>query len=154
MPFLPQIDSQNVAPEGHQFPAGQQTASVFSDTIGDQYFDTMGIPILRGRGFLKTDTANAPPVAVINEQFAKHYWPNQDAIGKRLHLTSAKGPLIQIVGIAKTSKYLWIAEAPTEYLYLPFAQHAQARMTLIAESQSDSAGLAPVLRQIVKSIDS
>ncbi len=153
IPMAPDQDTQNVAPEGHQFPPGQQTAGVFADTVGDRYFETIGTPIMRGRGFLPTDTATAPLVAVVNEQFAKHYWPNQDAVGKRIHLSSANGPLIQIVGIAKTSKYLWIAEAATEYLYVPLAQHPQPRMTLIAQSQSDSASLAPSLRQVVKGID-
>ncbi len=153
IPMAPDQDMQNVAPEGHQFPPGQPTAGVFADTVGEQYFETMGTPILRGRGFLRTDTASAPLVAIVNEQFAKHYWPNQDVIGKRIHLSTANGPLVQIVGIAKTSKYLWIAEAPTDYLYLPLAQHPQPRMTLIAQSQSDSGSLAPALRQVVKSVD-
>lgn len=153
IPFMPDQDGDAVAPEGYQFPAGQQTANVFSDTVGDQYFETLGIAILRGRAFLESDTADTPRVAVVNEQFAKHYWPNQDAIGKRFHLTNARGPLVQIVGIAKTTKYLWIAEPPTEYIYLPLAQHAEPRMTLIAESESDSAALAPVLRQAVKTLD-
>jgi predicted permease len=153
IPFRPDQAGNSVAPEGYQFPAGQQTANVFSDTVGDRYFETIGIPIVRGRAFLQSDTATTPRVAVVNEQFAKHYWPNQDAIGKRFHLSDAKGPLVQIVGIAKTTKYLWIAEPPTEYIYLPLAQHPQTRMTLIAESESDSAALASVLRQAVKNMD-
>ncbi len=153
IPFMPDQDGDAVAPEGYQFPAGQQAANVFSDTVGDQYFETLGISMLRGRAFLQSDTANTPRVAVVNEQFAKHYWPNQDAIGKRFHLTNASGPPVQIVGIAKTTKYLWIAEPPTEYIYLPLAQRPQTHMTLIAESESDSATLAPVLREAVKSLD-
>ncbi len=153
IPMAPDQDMESIAPEGHQFPPGQQTAGVFTDTVGDQYFETMGMPIVRGRAFLRTDTANSPLLAIVNEQFAKHYWPNQDAIGKRIHLSSASGPLIQIVGIAKTSKYLWIAEAPTDYLYLPLAQHPQSKMTLIAESEAESASLAPALRQLVKGLD-
>ncbi|MGI9070364.1 MAG: ABC transporter permease [Bryobacteraceae bacterium] len=153
IPFRPDQDGDSVAPEGYQFPPGQKTANVFSDTVGDQYFDTIGIPIVRGRAFLQSDTADAPRVAVVNEQFAKHYWPNQDAIGKRFHLSDPRGPLIQIVGMAKTTKYLWIAEPSTEYIYLPLAQRPQPRMTLIAHSESDSAALVPVLRQAVKSLD-
>ena len=153
IPFMPDQDTESVAAEGYQLPAGQQAANVFSDTVGDQYFETMGIAIVRGRGFLKSDTANTPRIAVVNEQFAKHYWPNQDAIGKRFHLTNPTGPLVQIAGIAKTTKYLWIAESPTEYIYLPMTQHPQPRMTLIAESESDATALAPVLRHAVAELD-
>ena len=56
------------------------------DTVDEGYFETMGIPILRGRGFRASDTADAPRVAVVNEQFAKHYWPGADAVGKRIRL--------------------------------------------------------------------
>ncbi|MFL6352911.1 MAG: ABC transporter permease [Bryobacteraceae bacterium] len=153
IPFMPDQDGDSVVPEGYQFPSGQQAVNVFSDTVGDQYFETIGIPIVRGRAFLPSDTANTPRVAVVNEQFAKRYWSNQDALGKRFHLLTQKGPLIQIVGIAKTTKYLWIAEPPTEYIYFPLAQRPQPRMTLIAESEPDPATLLPALRQAVKSLD-
>ena len=53
--------------------------------IDEHYFDTMGLTLLKGRGFLETDGPDAPRVAIVNEQFAKHFWPNQDPIGKRLH---------------------------------------------------------------------
>jgi hypothetical protein len=58
----------------------------------------------------------------VNTQFANHYWPNQDALGKRFHLRSAQGPLVQIVDIAKTAKYFWIAEPPLGFIYLPYTQ--------------------------------
>ena len=61
------------------------------DTVDEGYFETMGIPILRGRGFLASDTADAPRVAVVNEQFAKHYWPGGDAVGKHIRLDSRAG---------------------------------------------------------------
>jgi putative ABC transport system permease protein len=55
--------------------------------------------------------------------------------------------------VAKTVKYLWVAEAPTEFLYLPLSQHAQSRMTLLAESAGAPAGLAEPLREVVRSVD-
>ena len=80
----------------------------------------MGIPLLQGREFLESDQANSPIVAFVNGQIAKHYWPKGDALGKRFHLRSATGLLVQIVGIAKSSKYLWIAE-PGGYASKPHA---------------------------------
>ena len=65
----------------------------------------MKIPILRGRGFLASDTAETPRVAVVNEFFAKHYWPGADAVGKRIRLDSAAGAPVEIVGVAQTIKY-------------------------------------------------
>ena len=75
------------------------------DTVDEGFFETMGIPILRGRGFLASDTADAPRVAVVNEQFASHYWPGADAVGKRIRLESGTGTPVEIVGVAQTIKY-------------------------------------------------
>ncbi len=144
----------SVVPEGYTMPPKQQAISVFNDYVSDGYFTTIGIPILRGRGLLDTDRQDAPRVAVVNEQFAHHYWPSQDALGKRFHMKSATGPLVQIVGIAKMSKYFWIAEPPQDFIYMPYTQEKNAALTVLAESDApDAATLAPVLRGVVRSID-
>lgn len=154
IPLFPAQGAIGVVPEGYQLPRGQQAVDVFSAAVSDHFFETMAIPVVRGRGLLESDTSNNPLVAVVNQQFAKHYWPNQDVIGKRFHLSSAAGPLVQIVGVTKTTKYLWIAESPTEYLYLPLAQQPQSHMTLVAESEGNSASLVSELRELVRKVDS
>jgi predicted permease len=147
-------DGMGVVPEGYQLPRGEQTVQIFDTYVSDGYFQTLAIPIVRGRGFLETDQANTPKVAVINEQFARHYWPKGDALGKRIHLRTATGPLVQVVGIAKMSKYFWIAEPPIDYMYLPYTQDQRTAMIVVAESVApDAATLAPVLREIVRSLD-
>jgi len=88
-----------------------------------------------------------------SETLAAKYWPNQDALGKRFRLGDAKRPWLEIVGIAKTGKYIFITEPPTEYLYLPLSQQPQARMTLVAESNGDAGGLVALLRDMVRGID-
>jgi putative ABC transport system permease protein len=145
--------SVSIVPEGYQLPTGQDNPSVFDTTVDEKFFDTMDVRITRGRGFRATDNKGAPLVAVINEQLAKHYWPGRDPLGKRFHLDSSDGPWVEIVGVTKTLKYLWIAEAPTEFLYLPLAQHPQSRMLLLAQSSGDAAGLAEPLRQMVRQLD-
>jgi predicted permease len=147
------LDSLKVIPEGYQIPKDQESAALFGSTVDENYFDTMDMRITRGRGFRAADTAGAPLVAVVNEQLAKRYWPGRDPLGKRFHLYSTDAPWVEIVGVAKTTKYLWIAEAPTEFLYLPLAQHAQSRMTLLAQSSGDAASLATPLRQVIRELD-
>ena len=143
-----------IVPEGFHLRAGQELPDIADTVVSDEYFRTMRIPIVQGRSFLKTDKANTPAVAIVNEQFAHHYWPRESAVGKQMHLRSADGPLVQIVGVAKTTKYFWIAEPPLDFFYLPFAQNSQPDMTIVAESATaDAAGLAPVLRQVLQSID-
>ena len=144
--------AENLVPEGYQLTKDRTSVQVFTDTVDEHYFDTMAVPIVRGRAFRESDTADAPHVAVVNEQFAGHYWPNRDAIGQRFRL-GAQGPWVEIVGVAKTAKYLWIGEGPTEFVYFPLAQHPSFQMTLLAQSFGDAAGLAAPLREMVRKLD-
>jgi hypothetical protein len=106
------FDGVAFVPDGFQMPRDRENFSSLLDTVDEGYFATMGIPILRGRGFLASDTPDAPRVAVVNEQFAKHYWPGADAVGKRVHLDTPTGALVEIVGVAQTIKYQTPAKSP------------------------------------------
>jgi predicted permease len=153
VPFSTSQDGVTIVPEGYQFPQGKEDVELFANAVGDGYFDTAGIHIVHGRGFRVTDTATSPHVAVVNEEVARHYWPGKDPIGRRFRLNDRNGPWFEIVGVAKTVKYLWIAEAPMEFLYLPLAQHPRPRMILLAQSITDPLTLVAPLRAIVHSLD-
>jgi predicted permease len=143
-----------VVPEGMALKSTDQAFGSFGAYISDGYFRTMDIRILRGRDFSESDRENAPLVAIVNEHMARKYWPNGDALGKHLHLGKATGPMMEIVGIAHMSKYLWTSEPPLDYVYLPFRQHRQAQMSLVAESEAPDAGaIAPVVRGVVRGLD-
>jgi hypothetical protein len=92
---------------------------------------------LRGRGFLKSDTADSVRVAVVNEQFARHYWPRGNAVGKHVRLDSRSGMLVEIVGVAQTIQYFGTGERPRDFVHLPLSQHPVARMFLMLRSSSD-----------------
>jgi predicted permease len=142
-----------IRPESHRFPPGQESVTVFSCTADEYYFDTVDIRILRGRGFLATDSADAPLVAVVNETLAGHYWPGQDPLGKRFRMNKGDGPWVEIVGVAKNSRYLFIGEPPTDFVYFPFLQHPLQRVVLMAESTGDSASILTPLREVVRRLD-
>ncbi len=89
----------------------------------------------------------------MNQHLAQHYWPNQEPLGKRFRLKSAKDAWVEIVGVAKTSKYIFIAEPPTDFLYLPYRQNTTQSMMLVAQSTGDAAALAAPLRDAVRSLD-
>lgn len=141
-----------VAPEGFQFPAGRANTRVLASRIDEHYFDTIGISILRGRGVRETDGPDAPRVAIVNEQFAKRYWPGQDAIGKRLQVGADK-TWVQVVGIAKNSKYLFIAEPTRDFVYLPYRQTQPRRMVMLARSSGEASALTGPLREVVHGLD-
>lgn len=159
VPLANRFGSTGVLPEGYALPRGEQIPAVSNAYVSDGYFTTMGIPIVRGRGFLQSDRSDTPLVAVVNTQFADHYWPNHighsgDALGKRFHVGDATGPLAEVVGIARTGKYIWIAEPPQEFVYFPYTQGTTSALTVVAESTAEDAGtLAPVVREVVRNID-
>jgi len=143
-----------IVPESFQFPPGTESAKLLTSMVDEHYFDTMGLSILEGRAFRATDSADAPRVAVVNEQFAMHYWPNQDVVGKRFRVNGRGGPWVEIVGLAKTSKYSFLLEPPTDFVYLPYKQRPQPTMMLLVESWGDPASLVTPLREVVRGLDS
>jgi predicted permease len=152
---LGQDDFDGVAfvPDGFQMPPDRENFTATMDTVDEGYFETMAIPILRGRGFLATDTADAPRVVVVNQQFAKHYWPGGDAVGQHIRLDTRTGTPAEIVGIAQTIKYQGTIEDPMDFLYMPLAQHPVARMVLMLRSSGDPLQLVEPLKNVVSSLD-
>jgi len=153
IPFGPNQDREEISPEGYQFPRGQDSVTVWSNAVDEGYFDTFQVRILAGRAFRATDIASAPRVAIVNQALASTYWPDQDPVGKRFRLGGPQGEWVQIVGVAETGKYLFIAEAPTGFLFLPLRQNPRERMTLLTESYGASASLAAPLREGLRSLD-
>jgi predicted permease len=143
---------ETVIPEGHQFPRGQESATVWASTVDENYFQTLGISLIQGRAFQSADRADSPRVAIVNELFARHYL-GQNPIGKRIRLAQPGSPWIEIVGLTPTTRYVQMFEPPLDYVYLPFSQNPRGQMALIAEAYGDPASLAAPLRRIVHSID-
>ena len=137
---------EDVLVEGFEMAPGQSSVSIQSNVVDEQYFALMQIPLLSGRAFQTSDTANSLPVAIINQAAADRYWPKRNPVGGRVRLD---GKAVEVVGIAKTIKYRDVSESPEPFLYLPFAQHYSHFMTLHVESAGDPAALAaPVLAEI------
>ena len=148
------FDRVAFVPEGFQLPRDRESFDSTMDTVDDGYFETMGVPIVRGRGFRESDTADSPRVAVVNENFAKHYWPNADALGKRFRLDRSDGPPVEIVGVAQTIKYLDTFDKGIDFVYLPLAQHPVARMVLLVRSAGDPLQMVQPVKEVVRTLDS
>lgn len=144
---------REVIPEGYVFAKGAETLAILATVVDDRYFETMKMAIVRGRPFTAADKDGSPRVAIVNEEFAKRYWSGQGAIGKRFRLNDNKSPWVEVVGVAKTAKYLFIAEPPTASIYLPFAQNQTPSMVLLVRSYDDPSTLASPLMGIVHSLD-
>jgi predicted permease len=148
------VNASNVIPEGYQLPPGKEALTLFSARIDENYFATLHIPIVRGRGFVEQDSTSSPRVAVVNDQYVQHYSATQDPIGRRFQLQEGDRKVwVTIVGVVPTTKYLWVAEPPTDFVYLPYRQSFQSQMVLITESTGDPATLAAPLRALVHALD-
>jgi macrolide transport system ATP-binding/permease protein len=147
-----EFDGVTFVPDGFQMPPDRTNFNSTMDTIDEGYFETMGIPILRGRAFLPSDTADAPRVAIVNGHFAKHYWPAGDALGRRIRLDSSTGTPVEIVGVAETIKFQNMA-SPTDFVYMPLSQHPVARMALMLRSIGDPLQLVQPVKDVVRSLD-
>jgi predicted permease len=147
------IGTATVAPEGFQYPPGKENSAILASRIDEFYFDALAIPLVAGRNFTRQDDDTAPRVAIVNQHFAQHFWPKQDPLGKRFRLKSAKDAWVQVVGVAQTSKYIFIAEPPSDFVYLPYRQNPSPAIMLVAQSSGDAAALAAPLRDVVRGLD-
>jgi putative ABC transport system permease protein len=140
--------------EGEPQPApGQEHDGRYRVATPD-YFRTMEISIVRGRGFTEQDKAGAPPVVIVNETLARKHWPGQDPLGKRIRFYGPleKAPWMEVVGVIKDVKHELNIPIEPEY-YLPHAQDAWNAMVLVARTSVEPASLAGALRQQVWAID-
>lgn len=122
--------------------------------VGPRYFETLGIPVIAGRPIAPEDRPTAPGAAVINEQMAKHLWPNESAIGKRVSAEGPSGPWITVVGVVRNTRYNSLGERVPDFMYLPFAQHYRPEMILQVRTPNAPPTMAATLRDLVRSLDS
>ncbi len=118
------------------------------------YFQTMRIPIIRGRGFSEQDKAGTQPVVIVNETMARKHWSVQDAIGKRIRFNGPpeKNPWMEIVGVVEDVTHELNLAVTPEY-YLPHAQDPWNAMALVARTTVDPTSIAGQIRQQVWTID-
>ena len=147
------FDAMAFVPDGFQMPRDRENFTSVMDTVDQDFFSTMQIPILRGRGFLAMDTAESPRVAIVNEYFAHHYWPGQDAVGKRFRLDRSDGVPVEIVGIAQTIKVRDTFDKNADFVYMPMTQHPVSRMVLMVRSSGNPLELVSSVKEVVRKMD-
>ena len=127
--------------------------------VSPDYFGAFGIPIVRGRGFLRSDDANGRPVTIISAKMARLHWPGEDPIGQRISNGlrrrdgSIHDPWLTIVGIAADARYGGPAVAIKPEMYVPMAQSPTSNVFVVLKTASDPKQLIPVVRQRIASVD-
>jgi predicted permease len=144
--------ARTVIVEGRDPEAENNKILTAIDPVGPDYFETMGVPILRGRAIAATDRADSPFVAVFNETAARRFWPEEEAVGKRFRFFGEDW-LLEVVGIARDSKYNTIGEDRQAYIYLPRRQHYNQVMNLLVRTAGDPAQVAALVRNEARALD-
>jgi putative ABC transport system permease protein len=122
--------------------------------VGPDWFRVLGLPIVRGRGFAETDRHGAPGVVIVNETFAKTWWPGREAVGRRISWSSGGGgPWLTVVGVARDTKYFSLGESPQPFVYAPHAQGANREATIAVRSKLAPGAMAAEIARIARRLD-
>ena len=137
-------------------PAGQQPVAQLN-AVTPGYLETMRVPLRRGRTFTERDDRNAPPVVIVNESFAKQFFPGEDPVGKRIipngSVDPGKPPVREIVGLVGDMHLISLRETPKPQMYVPHQQFAVSGMSIFARTEVDPQSFTTTLRRAISEID-
>jgi putative ABC transport system permease protein len=156
IPLTLQGDTFGVSVEGRPDPGPDKRPDVVTRVVSQDYFDAMGIRLLRGRKFdERTDRADSRPVAVVSETMARRLWPGEDPIGKRVQPGEPDpNGWIEVVGVAGDVRQFDLAAEPRLQMYLPYAQFEWfVPRQLVVKTDGEPAGLAAAVRKTVWELD-
>jgi len=131
---------------------GARVPEAMKSLIGLNYFSTMGIRFVAGRDFTENDTKDSPLVAIVNETFARSFWPGENAMGKRFAY-AVGGPMTEVVGVVKDSKSFHLNEDPRPFVYRPLRQLYHGEATLIVRTSNDPGAMKASIRNEVRRLD-
>lgn len=123
--------------------------------VGAGYFDALGVPVLAGRTLDDAiDTADSPPVAIVNEAFARRFWPDGSAVGQRIR-TRRDGSAVEIVGVVRDYRVRFLQEPPTPYVHFAASQRPGmlSATVLLARARGDAGALAVAMQRELRRID-
>ncbi len=157
-PFI--FDGINLAYqiEGHAQLSPAERESAFLHLISPKYFQTMRISLLAGRDFTTSDDLNAPRVVIVSESFARRYWPNENAIGKRLKFApdDPKSPWMTVVGVANNIRFRSLRQDLNNdtIIYQPNLQtNVVISLSLLVRTKVDPAAMLGTMQRVVHEFD-
>jgi predicted permease len=139
----------NLSVEGYAAREGEEINAAYNQ-VGRGYFETMGVPIVKGRSFDGRDRTGTARVAIVNETMARRYWPGRDPVGGTIRFGSGA---VTIVGVAKDGKYQRLNEEPRNYMYLPVEQNYRPDLVLHVRSAGSPSAVLPSIQAAVRALD-
>jgi putative ABC transport system permease protein len=133
-------------------PAGQGVSAIYY-LVSPGYFETMGIPLLKGRTFTDQDRSGAARVAIVSDLFVRRHYPNQDPIGQRIRIGRNSNIVREIVGVVGSVKHYGLNESAMAQMYEPFRQMPNTTMSFVLETSVDPGSLTAAVRQAIQHVD-
>ncbi|HUI55852.1 MAG TPA: ABC transporter permease [Bryobacteraceae bacterium] len=148
-------NSASFSVEGRPDPPPEQQIEATRDTISLNYFQTMGVTLIRGRFFNEHDGPDSTPVVIINETMAKRFWPGEDAVGRRYKLGDADShaPWLTVVGIVADMRRQGLEKLARCETFLPMAQRPAIGMAVVVHTASDPAKVVGPVRDAARALD-
>jgi predicted permease len=146
LPFSINFHEEQIHVPGRT-PPSEHGFTIDNTRVSADYFRTLGIALLQGRAFGPEDTPAAPGVAVVNETFARRFWPGESAVGKRVHTGSADGPGFEVVGVVADHRIRSVGEGRRAYIHFADSQSPGRSSTLVARGRGDAAALLAAMRR-------
>ena len=154
--FAGDTESGNITVETGPQDSLPEDQSVSKNSIGPGYFATMGIPLMAGRDFARTDSASSQKVAIMNETAAKRFFPNRSAVGSRMAFGTGDGVEleIEIVGVVRDSRHANVREEIRPFVFTPYSQNEDlGAITFYVRSTQAPSAIIPAIRNQVKTLD-
>jgi len=156
LPLTYDGDSMPIGIEGRTDPPPDQRPDVILRVVGPGYFSTMGIPLVRGRDFREQDKADSARVVIVSEKTARHFWPGENPIGKRLKpgSTNRNIPWIEIIGVVKDVRQNDFVSEPKMQMYIPYQQlNSFAPNALVVRTNVEPLSLTGAVRNAIWAVD-
>jgi putative ABC transport system permease protein len=145
-------DTEIILPDREIPPKGKEPRAMFN-TAMPNYFETMGIPLIKGRLFNEQDQLNTPRVFLINQTLARRFWPDQDPIGKQIKTDAADGATGAVIGVVGDAKHFWLEEESQPQMYEAYSQAPGIFATVVVRTTVEPMSLAEPVRQAVWKVD-
>ncbi|HEX8077035.1 MAG TPA: ABC transporter permease [Chthoniobacterales bacterium] len=152
IPLSLNYSSSTVYLEGQQPTPQSQLPLAIPTSVTPDYFRTMQIP-LRGRDFTPQEEQKENRVAIVNETFAKKFYPGQDPIGKRFNFSGPENPFWEIIGVCGDGKYNSLGEDPKPAIFRPQLRDYSSNVSLVVRTKRDSRALLATLQQEMRKLD-
>jgi predicted permease len=146
-------NGSNLTVEGFDAGPDADMRAVYSE-VGSDFFRTLGIPLLGGREFLRSDGESSPKVAIVNEAFARKFNLEPTAVGKRMRIGAGRPLDIQIVGLVRDAHYSEVKVAPPPQFFVPYRQRELGGLTFYVRSAGPPEALLAAVRAVVRRVDS